>query len=123
MKICLVDPPILPEDLVGDTKSIKSVVNIIPSLGLAYIAAVLEKNGYEVKIIDCTLGMSHLQLSELLKKEKPNIIGITGATSAFRSMKKVAQDIKKHLPSVPVIIGGLILPLHRNIQWGLIVLM
>ncbi|MCX5701655.1 MAG: radical SAM protein [Candidatus Omnitrophica bacterium] len=106
MKICLIDPPILPEDLVGDTISIKSVVNIIPSLGLAYIAAVLEKNGYEVKIIDCTLGISHLQLSGLLKKEKPNIIGITGATSAFRSMKKVAQDIKKHLPPVPVIVGG-----------------
>jgi anaerobic magnesium-protoporphyrin IX monomethyl ester cyclase len=106
MKICLVDPPILPEDLVGDSKSIKSVVNIIPSLGLAYIAAVLEENGYEVKIIDCTMRISHLELVGLLKKEKPDIIGITGATSAFRSMKKAAEDIKIQLPSVPVVVGG-----------------
>lgn len=106
MKICLVDPPLLPEDLAGETESMKLVVNVIPSLGLAYIASVLEKYGYEVKIIDCTLGISHSQLIELLKKEKPNVIGITGTTSTFVSMKKVAEDIKRYLPPTLVVVGG-----------------
>ena len=74
MKICLIDPPVSLEALTGNTASMRSVVNIIPSLGLAYIAAVLKKNGYEVKIIDCSLGISHIQLGGLLKKEKPDII-------------------------------------------------
>jgi radical SAM superfamily enzyme YgiQ (UPF0313 family) len=118
MKILLVDPPLLSEDLVGESKSIKLVVNVIYSLGLAYIAATLEKNGYEVKIIDCTLGLTHSQLIGLLKKENPDIIGITGTTSAFRSMKKVAQDIKRYLPSVPVVIGGAHLTAAPEITMG-----
>lgn len=106
MRICLVDPPLHPEDLVGETKSMKSVVNVISSLGLAYIASVLEKNGYEVKIIDCTLDISHSELIALLKKEKPDILGITGTTPAFMSMRRVAEDVKKDLPSTLVVVGG-----------------
>jgi anaerobic magnesium-protoporphyrin IX monomethyl ester cyclase len=106
MKIYLIDPPLFPEDLVGGTKSMKSVVNVIPSLGLAYLAAVLEKYGYEVKVIDCSLGISHYQLLGLLSKEKPDIVGITGTTFAFESMKKTAQGIKERLPSTIIIAGG-----------------
>lgn len=106
MKICLIDPPLLPEELVGETRSMKSVINIIPSLGLAYLAAVLEKNGFEVKIIDCSLGISQHQLMGLLGKEKPEIIGITGTTVAFTSMKKVAQGIKEYFTGTIIIVGG-----------------
>ena len=106
MKICLIDSPAPFEVLTGNTASMRSVVNIIPSLGLAYIAAVLEKNGYEVKIIDCSLGISHIHLVGLLKKEKPDIIGITGTTPVFASMKRVAEDVRRYFPSTFVIVGG-----------------
>jgi radical SAM superfamily enzyme YgiQ (UPF0313 family) len=106
LKICLIDPPVTTGDLVGKSKSMKSVVNIIPSLGLAYLAAVLEKNGYEVKIIDCSLGISHKNLIELLIKENPRLIGITGTTVAFCSMRRVAEDAKRVLNNVITVVGG-----------------
>lgn len=106
MKIHLVNPPVFAEDLVGQTKSMSRVVNIIPSLGLGYIAAVLLKNGYKVKITDCSLGMAHQELIELLRKEKPDIVGITGTTPGFMSMKQVAENIRSHLPFSIVVIGG-----------------
>jgi radical SAM superfamily enzyme YgiQ (UPF0313 family) len=106
LKICLIDPPVISQDLVGNTKSMRSVVNVIPALGLAYLAAVLEKNGYEVKIIDCTLGITHSQLLELLIKEKPQVVGITGTTPVFESMKKVAQDAKRYLNDAIIVVGG-----------------
>jgi len=106
LKICLIDPPVLPEDLVGMTRSMKSVVNVIPALGLAYLAGALEKEGYEVKIIDCSLGISYSKLMESLMEDKPDIVGITGTTPAFESMKKVAENVKQSLSSAIIVVGG-----------------
>lgn len=106
MKICLINPPVLADTLVGKTKSMRKVVNIIPSLGLGYIAAVLLQNGFQVKIIDCSLGMTHSQLLEVLKIEKPDVVGITATTPVFLSMKQVAEDVKRQLPSTLVVAGG-----------------
>lgn len=106
MKICLVNPPVFAETLVGKTKSMQRVVNVIPSLGLGYIAAVLLENGFNVKIIDCSIGLTHSELIELLKKERPDIVGISGTTPAFVSMKRVAEDIRKDFPSTLVVAGG-----------------
>lgn len=106
MKLCLVNPPVWACALAGETKSMKRVINVIPSLGLGYIAAVLLENSFDVKIFDCSLGTTHSELIELLKKERPNIVGITGTTPAFANMKKVAEDVRRSLPSTLVVVGG-----------------
>ena len=49
-RILLIAPPITrPPDMLAD----KVRIPIVAPLGLAYIAAVLEQQGYEVKIVDC----------------------------------------------------------------------
>ncbi|MFH1202730.1 MAG: radical SAM protein [Candidatus Omnitrophota bacterium] len=106
LKICLIDPPVSTGCLVGNTRSMKSVVNVIPALGLAYLGAVLKKQGYEVRIIDCSIGISEKELINTLIKDKPDVVGLTGTTVAFESMKNCAEDIKKHLPDTTIIIGG-----------------
>jgi radical SAM superfamily enzyme YgiQ (UPF0313 family) len=106
LRVCLIDPPVSSEDLVGETRSMKSVLNVIPALGLAYLAGVLEKAGYEVKIIDCSVGISHSELTGLLIRDKPDIVGITGTTAAFESMKRVAENIKQSLPDTIIVVGG-----------------
>ncbi len=68
MKIILVSPPYGLEELVGETASMKGVMNIIPPLGLAYIAAVVEQNNYDVEIIDCSLSMTHAELEAALTR-------------------------------------------------------
>lgn len=106
MKVVLVNPPFEEETSVGASRSIKAVLNIIPPLGVAYLAAVLEKNNYPVKIFDCTAGISHSGLIELIKKEEPTLLGITSTTPCFESAKKVASSMREVSPGVPIIIGG-----------------
>ena len=103
MKIVLINPDF---DEVGNNKSFEKVVNIIPTLGLMYIASVLEKEGFEVKIIDCYLEKSNINLYNELKKESPDIIGISTATPTFGDVIKIAEMIHKNFPEIFVVIGG-----------------
>jgi anaerobic magnesium-protoporphyrin IX monomethyl ester cyclase len=76
-------------------------------IGLAYIAAVLEKDAHEVKVIDCpTLGIISTQLKSLIEDFDPNIVGITAMTPTIKSAYTVAQTVKKTRPKTIVVIGG-----------------
>jgi radical SAM superfamily enzyme YgiQ (UPF0313 family) len=70
------------------------------------VASYLEKNGFDVKIIDCSLGKSHEELINILKKEKPDLVGITSTTPVYESALKVAKNVKRELPETVVVIGG-----------------
>ena len=106
-KILLINPPFeQEEESVGKTKSIKKVLNIVPPLGIAYIAAVLEKMGAEVKIIDCAIGISFDDLFEAILSERPDVVGITSTTPAFVKAKKVASFVRNKLSTTKIIIGG-----------------
>lgn len=106
MKIALVSPPYMAEALLGKTTSMKVVLNIIPPLGLAYVAAVLEKNGYDVRIFDCSIGISFSRLKGHLKEYQPDVVGITSTTPAFPYARRTAEDVRKILPEVVIVLGG-----------------
>jgi len=103
MKIVLINPDF---DEVGDNKNFEKVINIIPPLGLMYIASVLEKHGFEVRIIDCYLGKSNIDLYRILKKESPDIVGISTATPTFGNVIEIAEMIHKNFPDTFIVIGG-----------------
>jgi len=106
-KVLLINPPFeQEEESVGKTKSIKKVLNIIPPLGIAYIAAVLEKMNIEVKIIDCAVGITFKELFEKVKDYSPNIVGLTSTTPAFVKTKKAAKFVRENLPEAKILIGG-----------------
>lgn len=105
IKTILVNPPFSTEEVVGETKSMKDVMNIIPPLSIAYIAAVLEKEGYYVKIAEGNF-MNHVQIKEYIKNEKPDVVGITTTTPTFESVTKVAEDIKYVDKDIKIVIGG-----------------
>ena len=106
MKILLINPPFSKEYSVGSSRSIRYVLNITPPLGLAYLAATLEKNGFYVKIIDCTVGISYKELFKQLIEIKPDVIGVTATTANLETAKFVAKKIKEFLPYAILIIGG-----------------
>lgn len=106
MKTLLINPPFSLEYSVGGSRSIRYVLNVIPPLGLAYLAAVLEKNNFYVKIIDCTTGLSCRDLFKEILKEKPDVVGLTAATPAFASARFIAHRIKELIPSSVLIAGG-----------------
>src|SRR3989344_289126 len=103
-KVTLIDLPLTAEEQAG---SLKSVENLMPSLGIGYIAAVLEKNGYTVRIIDCrVLNINVNELIEELKADKPNVIGYTGTVLHIYKGFETAKRLKDELPGTISVIGG-----------------
>ena len=79
-----------------------------PHLGIASIAAVLEKQKYKVKIIDF-FAETPKNEDEVIKKIKENpakIIGITAVTAEFPQAMKFADLVKQTSPQTTTILGG-----------------
>src|SRR4030042_2687195 len=80
---------------------------LFPPLGLAYIAAVLEKNEFEVRIIDCPVyGINHDKLKSELASFNPAIVGVGSMTQTIESALKSARVAKEACPDATVIMGG-----------------
>jgi radical SAM superfamily enzyme YgiQ (UPF0313 family) len=102
MKILFIQPP---------PREIKKEDIVVPPLGIAYIAAVLERKGHAVEIIDgFAEGLGFQSLDERIKQASPDIVGITGMTpvidNAFNTAKiarKRAQYIALGGPHVSVV--------------------
>ena len=83
------------------------IPNIVPPLGIMYIASYLEKNGHNVTIVDIAKDRQDSDaIIRRLKNLKPNLIGISGIITAFSFVKELVKDIKNSLPNIPVVIGG-----------------
>ncbi|WP_288193533.1 B12-binding domain-containing radical SAM protein [uncultured Methanobrevibacter sp.] len=100
MKITFINPP-------QTASKYKFLGVIAPPLGMSYIAAVLEENGYDVSIIDATaLDYDFDQLANRVKKENPDIVSITALTPTIGRALESAQVVKEVLPDTMVILGG-----------------
>jgi len=76
----------------------------MPPLGLAYIAANLEKHGYSVKILD--FEVEEKGLSYWLSKWQPKYVGISGTSHTRFESFRLASEIKKFNREIVVIYGG-----------------
>lgn len=102
MKILLINPPILSLNPV-----ISSLFFNSPPLGLLYIAAVLEQNKIDVRVIDAALeGMSTNNIIEEILSYKADVIGITSTTFSFSSAIETAKQIKLRKHDIKIVIGG-----------------
>ena len=74
-------------------------------LGIAYIAAVLETNGFDVEIIDAiALNLTKQEFTETIKSKKPHLVGITCMTPSVRGSLEAAQICKE--AGAIVVVGG-----------------
>jgi len=92
MKILLINPK---TDL-----PVSNPIQIPP--GLAYIAAVLEKDGHEVSVFDTTV--EDRSLDEELEKA-PDLVGITANTATIEHAWEIAARVKKAIDTT-VVLGG-----------------
>ena len=76
-------------------------------LGLGYLAAVLEKNNFEVDVIDCqALGISYGEFKTELGKRKPDVVGMTSTTLTYKSALEIAKITKQVHPNCLTVLGG-----------------
>ena len=88
---------------------VPKILPLFPPTGLAYLAAVLEKKGYKVYIIDCSmLNITYDRLIKFLIKINPLLVGITALTVNYSEMKTLSRLIKTtdELKNIPVVLGG-----------------
>ncbi len=103
-KVLLLNPPMRLEQVYG---WLTEWGGASPATGLTYIASVLRKNGFDVSIIDAEA--SKLDFDKTLAaitNFKPDIIGIACKSLWIVNAHKVASELKKRLPGIPIVAGG-----------------
>ncbi|MFH1037865.1 MAG: radical SAM protein [PVC group bacterium] len=106
MNVLLINPPFDPEESVGESRSVRFVLNITPPLGLAYLGAVLERAGHQVRIVDYTARSPYPPLPKIIQEFEPNLIGLTATTPSFESACRLTRELRKLRPGTPLMLGG-----------------
>lgn len=80
----------------------------VPPLGLLYIAAVLERDGIDVDVLDILDGsMSLDDVIAHIEKTYPRIIGISATTCQIKTSVEIAKTIRNTFGNkVKIVIGG-----------------
>jgi radical SAM superfamily enzyme YgiQ (UPF0313 family) len=120
MDVLLINPPW--EQLSEDVRAKARVANLMPSLGLGYIAAVLERNGLDVQILDANAeGISPAKLAQYLLRRgwQPKHIGITATSHTIATALAMAKAYKEAVPTCAMTLGGVhptVLP-EETLSW------
>jgi anaerobic magnesium-protoporphyrin IX monomethyl ester cyclase len=78
-----------------------------PPLGLAYIAAIMEDGGYNVKVISLTPEqIENESWKDIIIDYSPNIVGSTLITPLYNDIIDFFVKLKSLLPSLSIIVGG-----------------
>jgi anaerobic magnesium-protoporphyrin IX monomethyl ester cyclase len=100
MKVLMINPPY-------SSSKYKFIGLVAPPLGIAYIAAMLERNGIEVKILDSpALEYGHEAVKKEIQAYSPDIVAITSVTPTIGSALKTAQISKEACPNAITVLGG-----------------
>ena len=71
------------------------------------MAAILEKHGHEVTVLDCpALKFTHEDLKREIANLEPDIVGITSVTVNFPSALQAASAAKESYPRALTVLGG-----------------
>jgi len=79
----------------------------IPPLGLAYVAASLEKAGFQVEMLDnYQLNEPIDYVKQAIQRLAPKIVGISCSSVTYQRCIETAKIVKELLPSCKVVVGG-----------------
>jgi len=100
MKVLLINPK-------SPTRTPLSTEEKLIPIGLAYIGAICEKEGCDVKVIDdYLLNLPYEKLGKEISNTSPDLIGVTINSIVYSEAKKTIQLCKKIVPDAKIIAGG-----------------
>ncbi len=99
MRIALIKPPI------GGILGLEMLTFVEP-LGLICVAACLERDGHECKVVDLRLE-GGLDATDCVVDFQPDVVGVqcNFTTERFRAIK-LAESLRRRLPAATIIVGG-----------------
>ena len=79
-----------------------------PSLGLLYIASVLEKEYHNVELIDFDVDIQKFEnFKDRIRNNAYDLIGISAVTPTINNAFYLAKNIKSIKKDIPIILGGI----------------
>lgn len=108
MRVMLVNPPIDSVLANGTVNPVTAYLfyNSAP-LGILYIAAMLERHGHEVAVIDAPAqGLDVTGTVKEIEAFKPDLVGVGSFTVTFETTKVLGRRLKEAMPSVPLVLGS-----------------
>lgn len=127
MRIALVFNPFKYKIHEENIKIVQKFFGLFPPLSLAWVAAIAEKAGHKVILIDArTLQLSKEETLKILQEFKPDAMGFMMTTYMFQDTLEWIRYLKGHL-NIPVIVGGYNLRIypkeslsHPEIDFGIV---
>ena len=108
MRVLLINPPLDSVFRDGHVNPVTAYLfyNSAP-LGLLYLAAMVEREGEEVQVLDAAAEELDIAMTmQRIRDYQPDIIGIGSMTVVFEGTKELASNIKAEFPDLPIILGG-----------------
>jgi anaerobic magnesium-protoporphyrin IX monomethyl ester cyclase len=107
LNVLLINPPWTRRE--QDVRKKLKVESCLPSLGLSYIAAVLQKNQMPVQILDANAeGFDFNAIENYLRKlqQVPDYIGVTAITTEISIVFEIANICKTIFKNSKIVLGG-----------------
>lgn len=80
---------------------------LLPPLGLLYLAAVLQKQGYDVTVIDAqALGWDFETTVQHIVTLSPSLLGITVLSPFSQTATRIVEQVKALAPDIFTVMGG-----------------
>jgi len=80
-------------------------LSLVPPLGLGYLAAVLVRKGFDVKIVDLNVESSHT-FEEHLSRERPEVVGVSCSVGNAPEVFALVGKVKSRFPECFLVVGG-----------------
>ena len=107
MKILLINPPSFDEIRCPTPEVLEKHRGSNPPLGILFIAAVLERAGHDVRVIDSQVeNHSYEKLEKLIEQADYELLGLTVMTFSLIDSIKVSKISKYLNPNIPIVWGG-----------------
>jgi len=107
MKVALVFNPFSYKLHEENLRIVQRYFGLFPPLSLAWVAAIAERAGHDVQIIDArTLQLTPDQVLKHLKEWKPDVLGFMMTTYMFRETLDWIRYLRGGLPKARVMVGG-----------------
>jgi radical SAM superfamily enzyme YgiQ (UPF0313 family) len=104
VRALLINPPII-KDRFG---RFSKLLQAMPCIGLAYIAAILLKRGFEVEVMDYFgENLSYDDLKNRLDSYRPDLVGITTLTPSAPVVERMCTIIRERAQQNKIILGGI----------------
>lgn len=79
-----------------------------PPLGLLWVAAVLEKAGHAVEVVDLDADrLSTADLETLLRANRYAVVGLTAVTATYHEAVRTARLVRRTDPAARLVLGGI----------------